>query len=254
MACFYYNVTVDASDLAAADGNLFYVRYYDCNSSLQTTVSYSVPGTFADSICNQDSAGFPSYYILVSGSEQITTNSFTTPTLTPCDSTPTPTPTITDSPTPTPTIPGSTPCDDYLNNQGTPLNGINYTDCNGIAFTNVTVNAGDSICVLQGTLGGGDSGFLTLLGNCGYFPPLTPTPTTTPTITETPTATPTNTETPTPTPTITSTSTETPTPTQSSTIAATPTVTPTVTPTITVIGLVKVLQQDHGHISVVAEF
>jgi len=231
VACFEYDVVIQQIDLDTADGNTVYVNYYPCPSGSLTPRPYTSAGTFSNDFCNDNSVGTPEIYMYVGGLTA-TTTSTVSQTLTSCDPavTPTPTPTVTETPTQTPTTPGSTPCDDYLNNQGTPLNGINYTDCNGIAFTNVTVNVGDSICVLQGTLNGGDSGFLTLLGNCGYFPPLTPTPTPTPTTTQTPTTTPT------PTPTVTQTSTTTPTPSQTSTLPATPTATPTVTPTITVIG------------------
>lgn len=56
-------------------------------------------------------------------------------------------------------------CNDYFNNTGNSLNGIDYTDCDGTPFTNQSVNPGQSICV-QGSPSGGDSGFLILLGNC----------------------------------------------------------------------------------------
>ena len=129
-----------------------------------------------------------------------------TPTPTPTNViwtlTPTPsqtqTPTNTSTPTPTPTITptiGTTECDEYYNNTASPLNGINYTDCEGIAYPSITVNPGEGICVIQGTLNGGDSGFLTNLGYCGtYNPNVTPTPTQTLTKTQTrtPVATPTS--------------------------------------------------------------
>ena len=192
MACFYYNVTVDASDLAAADGNLFYVRYYDCNTSLQTTVSYSVPGTFGDSICNQDSAGFPSYYILVSGNEQITTNSFTTTTSTPCDSTPTPTqtPTLTRTPSSTPTntptltrTPSSTPTQTPTLTR-TPTQTPTLTRTPNSTPTNTPTNTQTP----------------TLTRTPNSTPTNTPTNTQTPTLTRTPNSTPANTPTPTNTP------------------------------------------------------
>jgi hypothetical protein len=121
--------------------------------------------------------GLPTVYsVQINGSGQVTSvkNCSTCPTPTPTPTmslTPTQTPTVTPtSATPTPT-PSITPtnavlCDDMFNNTGNPLTGISYTDCNGTPFTNATVNPGDSICVQQGTLGGGDSGFLINLGNC----------------------------------------------------------------------------------------
>jgi hypothetical protein len=73
---------------------------------------------------------------------------------------------------------GAIPCDDYYNQTGSNITGVNFTDCNGVSFTNYTVGAGQSICVEQGTLNGGDSGFLINLGFCGsYYPNSTPTPT-----------------------------------------------------------------------------
>jgi len=57
-------------------------------------------------------------------------------------------------------------CDDYFNNTGNPLTGISYIACGGGEVTNATVNPGQSICIAPGTGGGGDFGFLTLLGNC----------------------------------------------------------------------------------------
>jgi hypothetical protein len=57
-------------------------------------------------------------------------------------------------------------CEDYYNNTSGDFTGINYTACDGTPYTNQTVGAGQSICVQPGTLSGGDSGFLILLGNC----------------------------------------------------------------------------------------
>jgi hypothetical protein len=226
VACFYYNVNIvqDDIDAAIAAGSYLRVDYYPCPGGIPTEKVYFSAGTFTNDICNDDAQGVvtqPYYFV---GATPTFGSSSSSATLTACDTelTPTPTPTVTETPTQTPTTPGSTPCDDYLNNTGNPLNGINYTDCDGNPLTNVTVGVGQSICVVQGTLNGGDSGFLINLGSCGFYPPLTPTPTPTPTTTETPTAT--------------QTSTTTPTPSQTSTLPATPTATPTVTPTITVIG------------------
>jgi len=57
-------------------------------------------------------------------------------------------------------------CEDYYNNTGGDFTGIDYTACDGTPYTNQTVGAGQSICIQPGTLSGGDSGFLILLGNC----------------------------------------------------------------------------------------
>lgn len=157
----------------------------------------------------------------------------TTTTLT---ATPTQTPSQTGTGTPTPT---STPaCQLYLNIEGFTLNGINYIACGGQVFTNASVPPSGTICIQDGTLNGGDSGFLVNQGTC-VVPTPTPTNTGTPTQTPTPsttttlTATPTQTPTPTTTTTLTATPTQTPTQTQTQTATNTPTQTRTQTPTTT---------------------
>ena len=238
MACLYYNVTITQTDLDAASavGSSVRVDYYPCPGGILTPKFYFSADTFTNDFCNDESQGFASQPYWIDG---LTTygSSSSTATLTPCgdEITPTVTPTISETPTSTPPI-VSIQCDDYFNNTGNPLTGINYVDCDNVSQTNVTVNPGQSICVQQGTLNGGDSGFLTNLGSCGVYPPVTtetPTPTQTPTQTSTPTQTPTPTTTPssteTPTPSVTPSTT--PTTTQTSTQASTPTVTPTQTAT-----------------------
>jgi hypothetical protein len=157
----------DATGNSSFPNNTVYISYTDCNG-VSFDKSYTVAQTYLDDICVSGGTSVTPYYYK-DNSQVFDTLSSVVNTTTDCCPTPTPTPTT--------TFAGSTPCDDYINNQGTPLNGINYTDCNGNSFTNATVSVGQSICVVQGTLGGGDSGFLTLLSNCGYYPPLTPTPT-----------------------------------------------------------------------------
>ena len=73
-------------------------------------------------------------------------------------------------------------CDEYFNNTGSPITGVNYVDCGGTVFNNQTVDPNQSICVQQGTLNGGDSGFLINLGNCSVTPPESTTTTTTTTL------------------------------------------------------------------------
>lgn len=56
-------------------------------------------------------------------------------------------------------------CNAYYNNSGSPINGINYTDCNTeIEYTNQTINGGESICVTS--ISGTDFAYLDSLGNC----------------------------------------------------------------------------------------
>lgn len=103
----------------------------------------------------------PNYIDLIIGGITTTTSTSTSSTTT--TSTSSTSTTSTSSTTSTTTT--AVPCNDYINNLGTPLVGIDYTACDGTPVTNDTVNPGQSICV-QGSPSGGDSGFLTLLGNC----------------------------------------------------------------------------------------
>jgi hypothetical protein len=177
--CTYYNVIIAQADLDDATGNssfpnnTVYISYTDCNG-VTFDKSYTVAETYLNDICVSGGTSVTPYYYKDNAQVFGTLSSAVNTTTDCCPTT---------TPTPTPTFAGSTPCDDYINNQGTPLNGINYTDCNGNSFTNATVSVGQSICVVQGTLNGGDSGFLTQLGSCGFYPALTPTPTITPTTT-----------------------------------------------------------------------
>jgi hypothetical protein len=111
----------------------------------------------------------PNYIDLaISGITTTTTTSSSSTTTTSTSSTTT---TSTSSTTTTSTSSTSTttttavPCNDYFNNTGSPITGVDYTACDGTPVTNDTVNPGQSICV-QGSPSGGDSGFLILLGNC----------------------------------------------------------------------------------------
>lgn len=104
MACFYYNVFIQSADLSASDDGKVYFDYYDCASGSLLSTFFTLPGTVNDAICNNDSFGPVSYYILVSGFPQIPPNgSQSIPTLNSCDLTPTPTETSTSTPTPTQT-------------------------------------------------------------------------------------------------------------------------------------------------------
>ena len=137
-------------------------------------------------------------------------------------------------PTPTPVYGTCFDCITYENNVGS-LDNFNYTDCNNVYYTGVTLAYGASLCAIN--IGGPYVGYLTPTGLCGIYcwptssATPTPTPTLTPTATPTQTPTPTPTLTPTATPTQTPTLTPTPTPTATPTATATPTLTPTPTPT-----------------------
>ena len=70
------------------------------------------------------------------------------------------------------------PCQLYQNQTANPLPGISYTRCDGVTFTNRTIDSGATICVQYETLGGFNSQYLTLVSDC-----ITPTTTTTSTTT-----------------------------------------------------------------------
>lgn len=57
-------------------------------------------------------------------------------------------------------------CQGYYNNTSNPIGGVNYVHCNGDVITDATVDGGQSICAQPGTLYGGDSAYLTPIGNC----------------------------------------------------------------------------------------
>ena len=68
------------------------------------------------------------------------------------------------------------PCQSYQNQLALPLTGISYTRCDGVIFTSTTIGSGAIICAQYETLGGFNSQYLTLLGNC--ISPTTTTSTT----------------------------------------------------------------------------
>ncbi len=104
MACFYYNVFIQSADLAASDDGRVYFDYYDCTTLSPSSIFFTLPGTVNDAICNSDTSGIVTYYILVGGSPQIPPNgSMSISTGIPCGITPTPTETEIPTPTPTPT-------------------------------------------------------------------------------------------------------------------------------------------------------
>ena len=112
-----------------------------------------------------------------------TTTTTTTTTVVPETTTTTTTTTLVPETTTTTTSTTVITCTEYFNNNGTDANGVNYTDCNGTVYTNQTIAPNQSICVQDGTLFGGDSGFLINLGSCTVVPPSTTTTTTTSTTT-----------------------------------------------------------------------
>ena len=111
MACFYYNVFIDAADVALSDDSRVHFDYFDCSTGLSTTIDFYTPGITTDAFCNNDSSGSPIYYILVGGNQVVPPNgSNSYSSLTVCGVTPTPTQTPTNTQTPTLTrTPNSTP-------------------------------------------------------------------------------------------------------------------------------------------------
>lgn len=102
MACFYYNVTIDPTDLTASDDGFVYIGYFLCPGGSPSTRTYNVAGNYFDDYCNDDAAGTPNIYILVGGLPQVPLST-TTSSGNPCDVTPTPTSSETPTPTPTQT-------------------------------------------------------------------------------------------------------------------------------------------------------
>jgi hypothetical protein len=84
-----------------------------------------------------------------------------------CDE-PSPSNTPTSTPTPTPTsTSGALPeCYDYYNDTGMVLTGMSGIYCNGTEFTNISLNPGQSVCVLGNNISGGGTGSLRILGPC----------------------------------------------------------------------------------------
>jgi hypothetical protein len=66
----------------------------------------------------------------------------------------------------TDTIDVNEQCEEYYNNTGLTLTNINYTSCSGSVHTHSSVLPGQSICVQPGSIYGGGSGYLILIGNC----------------------------------------------------------------------------------------
>ena len=188
MACYLYDI-YNAPD---APGNAT-ATWTDCDGNPQEAIL--LPGDFLNSICAQQGT-----LSLIGGDGGITGGTVF------CGGPP---PSPDPTPTPTPTIP-CIQCDTYYNNSGN-YGGFSYTDCNNVYYNDVTLNYGDSVCVIS--IGGPYVGYLTNLGPCGtYCPGDVPTPTPDSTPTPTPDSTPSSTpsETPSQTPTQTSTPASTP--------------------------------------------
>jgi hypothetical protein len=231
LACFYYNVFIDAADVALSDDARVHFNYYDCSTGLPATIDFFSAGVTTDAFCNNDSSGFPTYYILVGGNQVLPPNgSNATNNSTLCGITPTPTqtptntqtPTLTRTPTQTPTLtrtPNSTPTQTPTKTQtptvtqihcgsGTTTGSYYYTDCCGNFITGTQVGLSVVFDYTKPSNG------VSKLNQAASVVCASPTTTPTQTMTPTPSATPTQTPTPTKTPASTSTPTPTPQPTQ----------------------------------------
>lgn len=62
------------------------------------------------------------------------------------------------------TIDVNAPCQEYYNDSGSTLNGIDYVDCDGTPYYNQTIYDGQNICVQS--ISGGDFAYLTHIGPC----------------------------------------------------------------------------------------
>lgn len=249
MACFYYNVFIQSADLTASDDGKVYFDYYDCATLLPSQTFFTLPGTINDAICNSDTSGAVTYYILVGGFPQLPPNgSMSIPTGTPCDLTPTPTetetptptvtPTLTETPTPsvtttitqtptqtstqtpTPTITSTQTATPTVTSSNTPTPSITPTTTQLFCVSGTTTGPYFYTDCCGNFVTGSDVGTVIIynpqlsnngVSNSGF---VATTSCGTPTPTPTPSITPSLTSTPTITPTVTSSSTPTPTPTR----------------------------------------
>jgi hypothetical protein len=99
---------------------------------------------------------------------EITTTSTTTSSTTTTTTVPPTTTTTTVAPTTTTTTTaGPIVCNEYLNDTGETISGLNYTLCDGTVVVDDGVTDGESICIQEGTLSGAGSESLTNTGTCG---------------------------------------------------------------------------------------
>jgi hypothetical protein len=86
-----------------------------------------------------------------------------------CEITTSTTTTSTTSTTSTTTTTTAEPivCNEYLNDTGETISGLNYTLCDGTVVIDDGVIDGESICIQEGTLSGAGSESLTNTGTCG---------------------------------------------------------------------------------------
>jgi len=221
LACFYYNVFIDAADVALSDDSRVHFNYYDCSTGLPATIDFFTAGVTTNAFCNNESSGFPTYYILVGGNQVLPPNgSSATNNSTPCGVTPTPTqtttntqtptktPTQTPTPTKTPTqTPTKTPTPtvtQIICGNGTTTGSYYYTDCCGNLVSGT--QSGLSVTLDYTKPFNGvtklNSAASVICATPTQTPSQTPTttPNPTPTITPTPSKTPSQTPNPTSTP------------------------------------------------------
>lgn len=215
------NETVSKNALAdAVSTGVFTLKSAFTGSVEQTTKAEAAAWVFIDET-------YPPFANKTASQLVIKTNLIPPPTTT----TTTTTTTIPETTTTTTTTTVAILCDEYFNNTGSPITGVNYVDCGGTVFNNQTVDPNQSICVQQGTLNGGDSGFLINLGNCSVTPPESTTTTTTTTVEPPPETTTTTTTTTVPETTTTTTTTTVPETTTTTTTTTVPETTTTTTTT-----------------------
>ena len=201
--CYNIDVTITQGDLDAASGNtsnpngtVFY-QYNTCvNPNPQVSESYTVAGTYPNSVCalgTQIAYSLFYYYqndVLKDSQMDVLTSSYS---VSGCCVTPTPTPTITSTPTVTPTEPYDVylflDCNDttnyfrYQNVPGSLIVGDVYQITGGVGFNGIAKVQPYSAV---GTIYNG--GGVTFVGGSTLCP--TPTQTKTPTPTPSPTVTP----------------------------------------------------------------
>lgn len=203
MGCTYYNVSINAADVALSDDSRVHFDYFDCATGSFATIDFYNPGTVTNAFCNNNTSGIPSYYILVGGFQVLPPNgSNASNNLTSCDVTPTPTKTTTPTQTPTQT---PTPTTTQIHcGSGTTTGSYYYTDCCGNFVTGNNVGTNVTFDYTKPSNGVNKLNIAASVICASPSPTptntTTPTPTITPTITPTPSKTPSSTATPTPTP------------------------------------------------------
>ena len=130
-------------------------------STTTTTTTISLDCGMTGSVVNNG--------VITTTTTTTTSTTTTTTTVAPPPPPPGTTTTTTTTSTTTTTTTTST-CEEFYNNTGNTLNGINYVRCfDGANMINQSIAPGQGICAQQGTAGGGDFGFMISLGTGCFY-------------------------------------------------------------------------------------